>query len=111
MIKNLISISLVFYIFFGLSIQVYSDTELDIYMNDFYSKTNEAKKILKGIEKDLKEGNNAKSCFMQRKAAKLGLLANKSLMKAFEIEGLEPPIKVIESSQKRWEYLLNECKK
>ncbi len=109
MIKNLISISLIFYIFFGLSIQAYSNTELDIYMNDFYSKTNEAKKILKGIELDLKEGNSTKSCSMQRKAAKLGLLANESLMKAFEIGGLEPPIEVMENSQKRWEYLLNEC--
>ena len=32
-----------------------AETPLDVYMNDFYSKSNEASKILKEIETTLKE--------------------------------------------------------
>ena len=31
-------------------IQIFADTALDVYMNDFYSKSNEASQILKEIE-------------------------------------------------------------
>ena len=78
-------------------------------MNDFYSKSNEASQILKEIENTLKEGSRDKVCSRQREAAKLGLLANKSLIKAFEIEGASPPMQVIKASQERWESILNEC--
>ena len=90
-------------------IEIFADTALDIYMNDFYSKTNEASQILKEIEISLKEGSRKKVCSRQREAARLGLLANKSLIKAFEIEGAIPPIQVIKASQQRWESILNEC--
>ena len=40
---------------------------------------------------------------------RLGILANKSLIKAFEIEGANPPMKAIKASQQRWESILNEC--
>ena len=86
-----------------------ADTALDIYMNDFYSKSNEASKILREIEANLKEGSREKVCSRQRKAARLGLLANKSLIRAFEIEGKTPPMETIKTSQKRWESILNEC--
>ena len=88
---------------------ILADTALDVYMNDFYSKSNEATKILKEIEETLKEGSRKKVCSRQREAAKLGLLANKSLIKAFEIEGANPPMQAIKASQKRWESILNEC--
>ena len=87
----------------------FADTALDVYMNDFYSKSNEASQILKEIENSLKEGSRKKVCSRQREAARLGLLANKSLIKAFEIEGANPPMQVIEASQKRWKSILNEC--
>ena len=90
-------------------IQIFGDTALDVYMNDFYSKSNEASQILKEIENSLKEGSRRKVCSRQREAARLGLLANKSLIKAFEIEGTQPPMKVIKASQQRWESILNEC--
>ena len=90
-------------------IRISAETVLDVYMNDFYSKSNEASQILKEIEKSLKEGSRKKVCSMQREAARLGLLANKSLIKAFEIEGAQPPMGVINASQQRWESLLNEC--
>ena len=88
---------------------IFADTALDVYMNDFYSKSSEATKILKEIEDTLKEGSRKKVCSRQREAARLGLLANKSLIKAFEIEGANPPMKVIKASQQRWESILNEC--
>ena len=90
-------------------VEIFADTALDVYMNDFYSKSNEANQILKEIEKTLKEGSRKKVCSRQREAARLGLLANKSLIKAFEIQGTYPPMQAIKSSQKRWESILNEC--
>ena len=56
-----------------------AETPLDVYMNDFYSKSNEASKILKEIETTLKEGSRKNVCSRQREAARLGLLANKSV--------------------------------
>ena len=90
-------------------IQIFADSALEVYMNDFYSKSNEARQILKEIENNLKEGSRKKVCSRQREAARIGLLANKSLIKAYEIEGTQPPIKAIKASQKRWESILNEC--
>ena len=58
--------------------QIIAETALDVYMNDFYSKSNEASQILKEIENSLKEGSRKKVCSRQREAARLGLLANKS---------------------------------
>ena len=89
--------------------QVYADTALDVYMNDFYSKSNEASLILREIESTLKEGSREKVCLRQREAARLGLLANKSLIKAFEVAGTSPPMESIKASQRRWESMLNEC--
>ena len=90
-------------------IQIFADTELDFYINDFYSKSNEASQILKEIENSLKEGSRKKVCSRQRDAAKLGLLANESLIKAFEIEGALPPMSVIKATQQKWESILNDC--
>ncbi len=90
-------------------IQIFADTAFDFYIDDFYSKSEEASKILKEIENSLKEGTRQKVCYRQKEAARLGLLANKSLIKAFEIEGSQPPMLAIKASQKKWESLLNEC--
>ena len=90
--------------------QVNAENELDFYMNDFYNKSNEASLILKKIESDMKEGIKIKVCSRQIKAAKLGMLANESLIKAFKISGTEVPHSSINASQKRWESLLNDCK-
>ena len=90
-------------------VQIFADTALEVYMNDFYSKSNEASQILKEMEISLKEGSREKVCSRQREAARLGLLANKSLIKAFEIEGADPPMQAIKESQQRWESILNEC--
>ena len=89
--------------------QILAETAFDVYIDDFYSKSNEASKILKEIEMNLKEGSRKNVCSRQREAARLGLLANKSLIKAFEIGGTEPPMEAIKSSQERWESILNDC--
>jgi len=36
-------------------VEIFADTALDVYMNDFYSISNEASQILKEIENSLKE--------------------------------------------------------
>ena len=89
--------------------KIYANTPLDIYMNDFYTKSNEASQILKELETTLKNGSRKKVCLKQREAARLGLLANKSLVKAFELAGTPPPMESIKSNTLRWESMLNEC--
>ena len=89
--------------------QILAEKAINVYIDDFYSKSNEASKILKEIEMNLKEGSRKNVCSRQREAARLGLLANKSLIKAFEIGGTEPPMEAIKSSQERWEAILNDC--
>ena len=89
--------------------EILADDLLNFYINDFYSKSNEASQILKEIETTLKEGSREKVCSRQREAARLGLLANKSLIKAFEIGGTKPPTNAIKASQKKWRSISNEC--
>lgn len=108
--RNLIFLSLLILLSMTLSpVKTPADSLLNFYMNDFYTKSEEASRILKELEMNLKEGSRKNVCSRQRKAARLGLLANKSLIKAFEIDGTEPPIESLKSSQKRWESILNEC--
>ena len=108
--RNLIFISLLILLTLSISPkQTLAETALEVYLNDFYAKSNQASKILKEIETNLKEGSKKNVCSRQREAARLGLLANKSLIKAFEIGEIEPPIEAIKSSQKRWESILNNC--
>ena len=79
-------------------------------MYDFYTKSNEASLILKKIKRDIKLSVNKKICSRQIKAAKLGIRANQSLIKAFQIAGTDPPNSAINASKERWESLLNNCK-
>ncbi len=113
-LKIIVKISILTF-FFNLLIFIIKPTEiladdlLNFYLNDFYSKSNEASQILKEIEANLKEGSREKVCSRQREAARLGLLANKSLIKAFEIGGTKPPTNAIKASQKKWTSISNEC--
>ena len=90
--------------------QVNAEKNLDFYMNDFYNKSNEASQILKEIEGEIKTGLRIKVCPRQIKAAKLGILANESLIKAFQVAGTDPPNSAINASKERWESLINACK-
>ena len=106
----IISLSIFLFLSFITPIQTLAETVLDIYMNDFYTKSNEASQILKEIEGEIKAGIRIKICPRQIKAAKLGILANESLIKAFQIAGTEPPSSAINASKDRWASLLNDCK-
>ena len=108
--RLIINLLVIFIIHVHIPNQVNAESKLDFYMNDFYTKSNEASLILKEIESDMKKGIKKRICTRQIKAAKLGILANESLIKAFQIAGTEPPNSSINASQKRWEYLLNDCK-
>ena len=98
--KITICFLLIYTINIHFSNQVNAENKLDFYMNDFYTKSNEASLILKEIENDLKLGIKKKICSRQIKAAKLGILANESLIKAFEIVGTEPPNLSVGTHQK-----------
>ena len=108
--RIIINFLVIFIIYMNIPNQVNAESKLNFYMNDFYTKSNEASLILKEIENDMKLGIKTKICSRQIKAAKLGIMANESLIKAFQIAGTEPPNSSINASQKRWEYLLNNCK-
>ena len=90
--------------------QVNAENDLNFYMDDFYKKSSEARLLIKEIESEMKLGIRNRVCPRQIKAAKLGILANESLIKAFKIAGIKPPISSINASQKRWKSLLNDCK-
>ena len=108
--KNIIIKSIFFLILLIISPnKVDANITFDFYMNDFYSKSNEASLILKDIESTLKNGSRKKVCLRQREAARLGLLANKSLIKAFEVAGKNPPLESIKASTRRWESIINKC--
>ena len=107
--RYVINSLLILLTFFVSPNQTLAETPFDFYLNDFYYKSNEASKILKEIENTLKEGSRKNVCSRQKEAARLGLLANKSLIKAFEIGGKEAPMEAIKSSQSRWKSILDEC--
>ena len=107
--KIIINFLVIFTINIYFSNHVNAESKLDFYMNDFYSKSNEASLILKEIESEMKIGIRKNICSRQIKAAQLGILANKSLIKAFQIAGSQPPNSSLNASQKKWESLLNDC--
>ena len=107
--KKFIILFLVILTYLLIPNKIFAETPIDYYMNDFYSKSNEAKQILREIEIKLKQGSRDQVCSKQRKAAKLALLANESLFKAFELKGIDVPFEAINNSNKRWESILNEC--
>ena len=108
--KILIYFLIIYEIFSHIPNQVNAENKLDFYMNDFYTKSNEASLIIRELEVEMKTGIRRKVCPRQIKAAKLGIKANESLIKAFQIAGTEPPNSSINASQERWESLLNDCK-
>ena len=107
--KTAFILIIIFLTNFSLTTQIKAETTFDEYLNDFYSKSSEARNILKEIQISLKEGSRSHVCAKQRKAAKLALLANNSLIKAFEIAGSEVPAEAIKASEKKWKSILNEC--
>jgi len=109
MTKKFICSILIFLLLLSFASEIKSETEFDFFFNEFLNKRIEANNILKEIEYNLKSGRNKNTCSQQRRAAKLGLLANESLIKAYKIYGANPPIAEIEASKKRWNRILENC--
>tara|TARA_B100000965_G_scaffold15671_1_gene11821 strand:+ start:198 stop:527 length:330 start_codon:yes stop_codon:yes gene_type:complete len=109
MIKKFFSFFLISIIFLSYGLKLKSETEFEFYLNDFSYKRNKAIKILKEVELNLKSGSRINSCSRQREAARLGMLANDSLIKAYKLNGEEAPKEVIESNKIRWKSILENC--
>ena len=66
-------------------VEIIADTAIDVYMKDFYSKSNQASQILKEIEESLKEGSRKKVCSRQSSSFSSNnkYLSNNKLAKSF----------------------------
>ena len=108
--RHILILSLTFYIFlFFLIKSVKAETEFEMYLSDFYQKQERASKILKQIETDLKEGSNERICARQRKAARYGIEATESLIKAFKINGSKAELENLQAGLNKWRELRDNC--
>ena len=108
--KRLLILSLTFYLFlFFLLKSVKAETEFEMYLGDFYQKQDKASKILKEIEIDLKDGSRDKVCARQREAAKYGIEATESLIKAFKINDSNIEIENLQAGLNKWKELRDYC--
>ena len=86
-----------------------AETEFEIYLNDFYQKQEQASKILREIETNLKDGSRERVCARQREAALYGIEATESLIKAFEINGSKTQIENLQTGLEKWRELRDYC--
>ena len=97
-----------FILFFSV-LSVNAQSEFEMHLSDFYQNQDKASKILKEIEKDLKEGSRDRVCARQREAASYGIEAAESLIKAFKINGSKNEIKNIQAGLDKWRELRDYC--
>ena len=108
--KRLLILSLTFYLFlFFLLKSVKAETEFEMYLSDFYQKQDRASKILKGIEIDLKDGSRDRVCTRQREAARYGIEATESLIKAFKINESKIEMENLQAGLNKWKELRDYC--
>ena len=108
--RHILILSLTFFIFlFFLLKSVKAETEFEMYLSDFYQKQDKASKILKEIEIDLKDGTRDKVCSRQREAAKYGIEATESLIKAFKINGSKIEMENLQAGLNKWKELRDYC--
>ena len=108
--RRILILSLTFYLFlFFLLKSVKAETEFEMYLSDFYQKQDKASKILKEIEIDLKDGSRDKVCTRQREAAKYGIEATESLIKAFKINGSKVEMENLQAGLNKWKELRDYC--
>ena len=108
--KRLLLIPLIFFfLLFIALVPVKANTEFEMYMNDFYQKQEIASKILKEIEIDLKNGNRDSACIRQKKAARYGIQATESLIKAFKSSGSKTEIESLQAGLDKWRELRDYC--
>ena len=108
--RHILILSLTFYLFlFFLLKSVKAETDFEMYLSDFYQKQDKASKILKEIEIDLKDGTRDKVCSRQREAAKYGIEATESLIKAFKINGSKVEMENLQAGLNKWKELRDYC--
>ncbi len=108
--KRLLLLSLIFsFILFFLQMPIKADTEFEMYLSDFYQKQEQASKILKEIETDLKDGSRETVCARQREAANYGIEATESLIKAFKINGSSTQMENLQAGLDKWRELRDYC--
>ena len=108
--KRLFLLSLIFIVvFFFTRISVNAESEFDMYLSDFYQKQEKAGKILKEIETGLKDGSRDRVCARQREAARYGIEAMESLIKAFKINGSKTEIQNLQAGLDKWRELRDYC--
>ena len=108
--KRLLLLSLIVSIFlFCLVKPVKAENEFEIYLSDFYQKQDKASKILKEIEIDLKDGSRDLVCARQREAARYGIEATESLIKALKINGSKTEIENLQAGINKWKELRDYC--
>ena len=88
---------------------VKAETKFEMYMNDFYQKQEQASKILKELESDLKDGSRDEVCIRQKEAATYGIEATKSLIKAFNLKGSKTQIASLQAGLNKWKELRDFC--
>ena len=86
-----------------------AETEFETYLNDFYQKQEQASKILREIETNLKNGSRERLCARQREAALYGIEATESLIKAFEINGSKTQTENLQTGLEKWRELRDYC--
>ena len=108
--KRLLFLSLICLIsLFFLLKPVKAETEFEMYLSDFYQKQDKASKILKEIEMDLKDGSRSRVCTRQREAARYGIEATESLIKAFRINGSETEMENLQAGLNKWKEIRDYC--
>jgi len=108
--KGLLLLSLIFslFLFFSLT-PVRAETEFEKYLSDFYYQQEQASKILKEIETDLKDGSRERVCARQKEAANHGIAATESLIKAFKINGSMTQMDNLRAGLDKWRELRDYC--
>ena len=90
---------------------VFAGIEIDFndYMQIWNEKIELASQYLKDAESSFKNGDELQGCVKQREAAKYGVEATESLIKAFEISGSTSDMSNIESGLDKWKELRDFC--
>tara|TARA_Y100001968_G_C19069968_1_gene577870 strand:- start:14 stop:340 length:327 start_codon:yes stop_codon:yes gene_type:complete len=107
--KRLFLLFFIFVILFFTGFSVKAESEFEMYLSDFYQKQAKASKILKEIEIDLKDGSRESVCARQREAAKYGIEATKSLIKAFKIKASKIEMENLQAGLDKWKELRDYC--
>ena len=83
--------------------------DFESHMNNWNQNIKLASEYLDKAEKELKNGDAIQSCIKQKQAAKYGIEATESLIKAFKENGSEGDIKSFETGLEKWKELRDFC--